>query len=311
MSAAQPTVLLYGPMMGGQRPAWEAEHRVLQLAGTDLPPADLAEKIEVIASGDTVPNALIDALPALKLVACFSTGYTGIDLAHLRARGIALTTAGGVNAHDVADHAIALFLALWHGIPTADRSVRGGWRESRAPRPSLRGKRAGVVGLGRIGSAIAERLAAHEMEVRWWGPHEKPGTQFSRAQSLRELSQWSNVLIVASRATPENRHQIDAATLDALGPQGILVNISRGFLVDEDALIAALRAGTVGGAGLDVFEEEPTPPAKWDGVPNAVLTPHIAGYTQEAGVDMRHQQHENVRLHFAGEPLLTPVHDPL
>ncbi|MBO9602808.1 MAG: 2-hydroxyacid dehydrogenase [Novosphingobium sp.] len=312
MTAAAPVLVLYGPMMAGQRAAWEADYRIVQLAGGELPPAELADAIEVIASGDTVPNALIDALPALRLVACFSTGYTGIDLAHLASRGIALTTAGGVNAHDVADHAVALALALWHGIPAADRSVReGGWRESRVPRASLRGKHAGIIGLGRIGGAIAGRLAAHEMEVRWWGPHAKPGAPFARAANLADLAQWSDVLVVASRAAPENRHQVDAAVLAALGPTGMLVNISRGFLVDEEALISALRAGAIGGAALDVFEKEPSPPEKWDGVPNTVLTPHIAGYTQEAGIDMRRQQHENVRRHFAGEPLLTPVHDPL
>lgn len=312
MSAARPTILLYGPMMAQQRAAWEADYEIVQLAGDGRPSPELASRIEVIASGDTVPNALVDALPALKLVACFSTGYTGIDLAHLRSRDVALTTAGGVNAHDVADHAVALFLALWHGIPAVDRAVReGSWRESRAPRPSLRGKHAGVVGLGRIGGAIAERLAAHEMKVRWWGPHEKPEAAFPRATGLTELAAWSDVLIIASRAAPENRHQIDAAVLEALGREGMLVNVSRGFLVDEDALIAALRNGTVGAAALDVFEDEPTSPAKWGGMPNTVLTPHIAGYTQEAGFDMRHQQHENVRRHFAGEALLTPVGGPV
>jgi lactate dehydrogenase-like 2-hydroxyacid dehydrogenase len=296
--------------MAAERAAWEADYRIAQVLGAELPPADLAREVEVIASGDTVPDALVDALPALRLVACFSTGYTGIDLAHLRSRGIALTTAGGVNAHDVADHAVALFLALWHGIPAADRAVReGAWRESHAPRRSLRGKRAGVVGLGRIGSGIAQRLAAHEMDVRWWGPHDKPEAGFARASSLIGLAQWSDALIVASRAAPENRHQIDAAVLEALGPEGMLVNISRGFLVDEEALIAALRNETVGGAALDVFEDEPTPAGRWEGVPDVVLTPHIAGYTREAGVDMRRQQHENVRRYFAGEPLLTPVDD--
>jgi lactate dehydrogenase-like 2-hydroxyacid dehydrogenase len=266
----------------------------------------------VIASGDTVPNSLIDALPALRLVACFSTGYTGIDLAHLRARDVTLTTAGGVNAHDVADHALALLLSLWHGVPEADGRVRQGeWRSSLAPRRSLRHRHAGVVGLGRIGGEIAERLSALGMEVRWWGPHAKPGCAFERAGNLLELAGWSDVLVVASRAAPENRLQIDVPVLAALGPEGVLVNVSRGFLVDEEALVVALRSGALGGAALDVFEEEPLSPGRWSGVPRTVLTPHIAGFTREAGVDMRHQQRENVRRHFAGEPLLTPVHDPL
>jgi lactate dehydrogenase-like 2-hydroxyacid dehydrogenase len=312
MTPARPTVLLYGQLMAGEKADWDETYRVVSALGDELPPPELAATIEVIASGDAVPNALIDALPALRLVACFSTGYTGIDLAHLQARGVTLTSAAGVNAHDVADHALALLLSLWHGVPEADRRVRDGeWRGSRAPRRSLRHKHAGIVGLGRIGNAIAERLSALEMDVRWWGPHPKPEARFARGASLLELAGWSHVLVVASRAAPENRHQIDAPVLAALGPDAVLVNVSRGFLVDEDALLAALTSGAVGGAALDVFEQEPVSPARWNGVPGTVLTPHIAGFTREAGVDLRHQQHENVRRHFAGEPLLTPVHDPL
>src|SRR5690606_13442530 len=135
------------------------------LESFDAPlPANVAGRVEVIVSGDQLPNALVDALPSLKLVACFSTGYSGIDLAHLRARGVQLTTAAGVNAHDVADHALALLLALWHRIPELDKRTRdGGWRSMADARSSLRGRRAGVIGLGRIGSAIADRLSAHEI----------------------------------------------------------------------------------------------------------------------------------------------------
>ena len=307
----RPRILLFGNLMAGREAEWAADYDtiVLEDAADELP-AGIAAGIEVVVSGDQLPNALVDALPALRLVACFSTGYTGIDLAYLRERGIRLTTGAGVNAHDVADHAIALLLALWHRIPEADRRVReGGWREMADARPSLRGKRVGVVGLGRIGGAIADRLAAHELAVTWWGPHPKPGAKYARLPGLLELAEWSDILIVASRADPENRHQIDAAVLAALGAEGVLVNISRGFLVDESALIGALRNGTLGGAALDVFENEPTSASEWRDVPNVVLTPHLAGFTREAGQDLPRQQHENVRRFFAGEPLLTPVGD--
>ena len=276
-------------------------------------PEELAARVEVLISGgEALDTGLVDALPRLELVACFSTGYAGIDLAHLRKRGIQLTTAAGINAHDVADHAVALLLAWWHGIPTADRLVReGGWREGLVPRPSLRGRRAGIVGLGRIGRAVARRLAAHEMAVSWWGPREKPDAEFPRAQSLVALAADSDVLVVTSRATPSNAHQIDASILRALGPQGALINVSRGFLVDEEALVAALRDGTIGGAMLDVFADEPTDAARWRDLANVVVTPHLAGYTREAGVDMIGQLVENVRRHLHGEPLLSPVEDPL
>lgn len=275
-------------------------------------PGALAASVEILISGgEPLDTRLVDALPRLKLVACFSTGYAGIDLAHLRQRGIRLTSAAGINAHDVADHAIALLLAWWHGVPAADRLVRdGGWREGITPRRSLRGRRAGIVGLGRIGEAVARRLAAHELSVRWWGPREKPDAGFARASSLAALAADSDILIVTSRATPANAGQIDASILQALGPEGVLVNVSRGFLVDEDALIAALRTGTIGGAALDVFAQEPTDAARWRDLPNVVLAPHLAGFTREAGVDMIGQLAENVRRQLRGEPLLSPVEDP-
>lgn len=271
----------------------------------------LAQSIEVLVSGgEPLDNALVDSLPRLRLVACFSTGYAGIDLAHLRERGIALTSAGGVNAHDVADHAVALLLAWWHGIVPSDRLVReGGWRDGTPARRSLRGKKAGVVGLGRIGRAIADRLAAHDIEVGYWGPREKPDSRYPRATSLVDLAEQSDILVVASRAVPENAKQIDAEVLRALGQGGVLINVSRGFLVDEQALIAALRDGTIAGAALDVFEDEPTDPALWHGLGNVVLTPHLAGYTLEAGQAMFGQLRENIRRYLSGEALLSPVED--
>jgi hydroxypyruvate reductase len=280
-----------------------------------LSPA-LAQRIEAVACGGDLPNDLVDALPRLKLVACFSTGYAGIDLAHLRSRGIALSTGAGVNAHDVADHAIALFLACWHGIPAGDARIRadrwrGGWREGMVARRSLRGRRAGVIGLGRIGHAIAVRLAAHEMDVAWWGPRANSEARFPRADSLAALAEWSDALFVASRATPDNARQVDAGILRALGPRGVLVNISRGFLVDEEALVAALASGELAGAGIDVFVEEPTDAARWRDLPNVVLSPHVAGYTQEAGEALFDQLRANIERYFRGAALLTPVEDPL
>lgn len=270
-----------------------------------------AASIEVIACmGEALDPTLVERLPNLALVACFSTGYAGIDLAHLRARGITLTTAAGVNAHDVADHAIALMLAWWHGVPQLDRAVRDGkWRNNTAPRPSLRGKRAGIVGLGRIGREIASRSEALGLSVRWWGPRSKPGARHPRAESLAALARDSDVLFVASRAVAANAGQIDREVLAALGPQGLLVNVSRGLLVDEPALLDALETRTIAGAALDVFAEEPTDPKVWSRFDNVLLSPHVAGYTREGGAAMFAQLRENIRRHFAGEPLLTPVED--
>jgi phosphoglycerate dehydrogenase-like enzyme len=303
-------ILIHSPHIALRRAEWEEDYRVFTLDDVaDGVPAEVADSVEVIVSGgDPLDNALVDSLPRLALVACFSTGFAGIDLVHLRSRGISLTTAAGINAHDVADHAIALLLALWHGIPTADRLLRdGGWRNGLVPRRSLRGVTAGVVGLGRIGSAIADRLAAHEIKVSWWGPRDKPAAHYPRASSLLELAQRSEILVLATRSTPENARQINSDVLAAIGSTGVIINVSRGMLVDEAALTHALRTGSIGGAALDVFVEEPTDSERWAGLPNLVVTPHIAGYTAEAGVDMNWQLRENVRRHFAGEGLLSPA----
>lgn len=266
------------------------------------------DTVRVIATGgDAFDHGLLDRFPNVRLVACFSTGYGGIDLGSLRQKGVALTTAAGVNAHDVADQAVALFLAKWNGIVAADRAVRSGtWRQGIAPRRSLRGRRAGIVGLGRIGSAIAARLAAHDMQIAWWGPRERPGVVWPRMESLRALAGWADALFIACRSDPANAGLIDAATIAALGPDGVLVNVSRGNLVDETALRRALQDGTLGGAGLDVFAQEPSDPSVWRPLANAVLSPHLAGHTQEGGRAMFDQLGENIRRFLAGEPLLTP-----
>jgi lactate dehydrogenase-like 2-hydroxyacid dehydrogenase len=309
------TVLVATPFLLQQSPLWNAGYTLLE--PRDIAPgaasAGAREAIEVLVTGgDALDTRLVESLPKLKLVACFSTGYPGIDLAYLRSRGIALTTAAGVNAHDVADHAIALLLAWWHGVARADRLVREGrWREGLTPRPSLRGKRAGVVGLGRIGLAIAQRAEALGLAVKWWGPRAKAGAAYERAESLVALARDSDVLFVASRALPANAGQIDREVLAALGADGVLVNVSRGSLVDEPALLEALEAKAIAGAALDVFASEPPEATRWQRLDNVVLTPHIAGYTRDAGVAMFGRLKDNIRRYFAGEPLLTPVADSI
>jgi hydroxypyruvate reductase len=308
---ADSTLLVASPLLMRRREAWAEGYALVEPADVARVSADLAGAIEVIVTaGDALDMGLVDMLPNLKLVACWTTGYEGIDVGHLRSREIALTTAAGANAHDVADHAIALFLAWWHGVPRADRAVRDGkWREGVAPRSSLRGKQAGIVGFGRIGSEIARRAEALGMTVGWWGPRAKPGAGYARAESIVALARESDVLFVASRATRANAGQIDREVLAALGSHGVLVNVSRGFLVDEPALIAALDKRTIAGAALDVFAEEPVDAKVWGRFDNVVLTPHVAGFTREGGAAMFAQLRENIRRYFAGEPLLTPVRE--
>lgn len=274
------------------------------------PPVEAAHDIRVMVVAGEYPldKALIEQLPNLSLIACFTSGYDGIDIEWCRARGLPVTHAPGVNHEDVADHALGLILAARRQIASGDRQVRSGeWTiETRNITASLGGQKLGVIGLGHIGKAVASRAEAFRMAVSWWGPrpHE---AQWPRAESLLALAKASDVLVVACKADETNRGLISREILDALGPDGLLVNVSRGQVVDEDALIAALKSGALGQAALDVFIDEPTDPARWADVPNTVLTPHTGGATTAGVQGMLVLLIENLQAHFAGEPLKTPV----
>lgn len=276
------------------------------------PPVEAAQDIRalVVAGEFELDKALIERLPNLSLIACFTAGYEGIDVDWCRARGLPVTHAPGVNHEDVADHAIGLILAARRRIAEGDRTVRADeWSlTNRSITTSLGGQRLGIVGLGHIGEAVARRAEVMRMDVRWWGPRAKEAA-WPRADSLIDLARGSDVLVVACRADESNRGLISAEVIEALGPSGLLVNVARGQLVDEDALIAALRDGRLGGAALDVFAQEPTEAERWAGVPNTVLTPHTGGATTEAVQGMLMLMLQNLSAHFAGEPLKTPVEE--
>jgi Lactate dehydrogenase and related dehydrogenases len=251
----------------------------------------------------------LTSFPQLGLIACVSVGYDGVDVPWCRARGIEVTHAKGLNADDVADHALGLMLASWRKIVAGDAVVReGGWRDDPRlrPPPGLKGRRLGVMGLGAIGEAVAVRAEACGMQVAWWGPNPKPA-RWPRAESLLALAQDSDVLVVACRADASNRKAVSREVIEAVGPKGLIVNVARGSVIDEDALIAALKDGRLGRAALDVFEEEPTPAARWADVPNTVLTPHTAGGTVDSIPRMVAQAVENVRLFLSGQPVASPV----
>lgn len=274
------------------------------------PPVEARNDIRamVVAGEFELDKHLIESLPRLELIACFTSGYDGIDVDWCRARGLPVTHAPGVNHEDVADHALGLILSARRRITEGDRALRAGqWTpDAKTITPSLNHLRVGVVGLGLIGDAVARRCAALRMRVAWWGPREKDAV-WPRAASLLELARDSDVLVVACRADENNRGLISREVIEALGPDGLLVNVARGQLVDEDALIAALTAGKLGHAALDVFETEPTDPARWADVPNTTLTPHTAGATNEAVQGMLGLLLENLSAHFEGRPLKTPV----
>lgn len=274
------------------------------------PPVEAAHDIGalVVAGEFPLDRRLVESLPNLKLIACFTSGYDGVDVDWCRARGLAVTHAPGVNHEDVADHAIGLVLAARRRIVAGDQALRaGGWTaDSKLITPSLKGQKLGVVGLGAIGEAVARRGEALRMAVSWWGPREKD-SPWPRAESLLALARDSDILVVACRADDDNVGLISRAVIEALGPEGLLINVARGQLVDEDALIAALKDGRLGQAALDVFEVEPTDAARWADVPNTVLTPHTGGATTEAVQGMLMLLLQNLEAAFAGAPLKTPV----
>ncbi|MGX9782621.1 2-hydroxyacid dehydrogenase [Janthinobacterium lividum] len=265
----------------------------------------------VVTTGALGLNATDMALlPTLEIVAVNGVGLDGVALDLARERGIAVTTTPNVLTDDVADVALALLLASARHIVALDRFVRdGGWerREAIAPASSLRGKTAGIFGFGQIGQAIALRLPAFGIHVRYFQPRAIVGASVPRAESLLALAQESDYLIVCAPGTPATRKIIDRTVLDALGPQGTLINIARGALIDEDALIAALQDGHLGAAGLDVFADEPRVPAALRALPNVVLTPHVGSLTVETRHAMGQLVVDNLAAHFAGLPLLTPV----
>lgn len=251
----------------------------------------------------------IARLPNLEIICCFGVGHEMVDLDACRARGIVLANAPGTNDVGVAEMALLLMLAVTRKLPAADAFTRAGkWPDHEFGRThTIGGKKLGVVGLGRIGRKIAERAEPFGMEVGWHGPNQKPDVPWRYFPDLPGLAGWADYLVLACPGGAETRHLISTAELAALGPDGILVNIARGTVVDPDAVVAALRSKTIAGAGLDVFEGEPHLPEALRALDNVILTPHLGAITFEAYEAGRDLLLENLSRHFAGKPVLTPV----
>ena len=249
------------------------------------------------------------AMPQLQLVCALGVGYENIDVAAARRRGIVVANGAGTNAACVADHAFGLTIGVIRQLRPLDQLYRaGGWRDSVAMPPNVSGKRMGIFGLGTIGLAIARRAAGFDMPV---GYHNRQPRQDAAEHryfdSLLDLAQWCDVLVCATPGGPGTRHAINAEVLQALGPRGYLINISRGSVVDTDALAQALRSGTIAGAGLDVYESEPRPPEQLIALDNVLLSPHLAGWSPEAVQATVDHFLRNADGFFAGTGVVTAV----
>ena len=262
----------------------------------------------ITAGGRPLGGGAMDLFPSLGAIICYGTGYDGIDLEAARARGIAVGHSPGANASSVADIAVTLMLATTRRLVVADNYVRSGdWAAAKPspmmrPQAGMRGRRVGVYGMGEIGRKIAARAASFETEVGYFSRsrHDVPYPYFP---SLEALADWCSILMIAVRAGADTHHAVNADIFRRLGADGHVINIARGSVIDEAALVVALADSTIAGAGLDVYEREPHAPDALTSAPNAVLTPHIGGHTLESHMAMQDCVIANLEAFFAGQAL--------
>ncbi|MEN0040714.1 MAG: 2-hydroxyacid dehydrogenase [Pseudomonadota bacterium] len=270
--------------------------------------ADLAD-VEAFATFGWAPADLIDRMPKLKLVSSFGVGYDGVAAEYAAGKGVICTHTPNVLNDDVANCAIALMLMTTRRLVEHDRYLRDGkWvAEGNAPlTTSVRGKQVGIVGLGRIGEAIAEKLAVFKCKTVYHSRNKKD-VAYDYYDSLLQMARDSDVLIVITPGGPETDKLISRDIMEALGPKGTLINVARGTVVDEQELIAALKDGRLGNAGLDVFEEEPKVPQELIDMEHVVLTPHVASATWETRQDMSDLVVENIVTFFESGKPTAPV----
>ena len=275
--------------------------------------AQIGPKVRGIATrGDLGASAeMIAACPQLEVICVYGVGYDAVDLAACRARGIRVTNTPDVLTNDVADLGVAMMLVVSRGMIGADRWVRDGSWAAKGGYPLQRkvwGRRAGVLGLGRIGHEVARRLAAFDMEIAYSSPAPKAyGAAWEYIADPRALAARSDFLFVTLAASAGTRHIVGREVIAALGPEGMLINISRASNIDEEALLTALESGSLGSAALDVFEGEPNLNPRFLTLPKVLLQPHHASGTFETRKAMGKLMRDNLTAHFAGQPLPTPV----
>ena len=301
---------MYPPTLAELEQTYNAQ-RLWTAPDKDALVASMADKITAVASSNSggINGATMAKLPKLKTIAHFGVGYDTVDVEGARARGISVTNTPDVLTDEVADLAIALMLAAVRKVPQGDRYVRDGkWSKgAMALTESVQGKTVGIVGMGRIGRAIAKRAAAFGVKLAYQGPNKKSDLAWDYYKDPVDLAKASDIVIVACPGGEATKGLVSRAVIEAIGPKGTLVNIARGSVVDEPALIEALQSGKLGHAGLDVFADEPRVPDAFMAMENVVLQPHVASATHQTRKAMGQLVIDNLAAHFAGKPLVTPV----
>ncbi|OMO54061.1 hypothetical protein CCACVL1_28082 [Corchorus capsularis] len=303
-------VLMTCPMFKYLEQELETRFNLIKLWNTEFLKKNSSSIKAVVGNTKVGADAeLIDSLPNLEIVASYSVGLDKIDLDKCKERGIKVTNTPDVLTDDVADLAIGLTLAVLRKICVSDQFVRSGkWINGDFGLASkFSGKSVGIVGLGRIGSAIAKRAEAFDCLISYHSRSKKPNTNYKYYSNIVDLAANCEILIVACALTEETHHIVNRKVIDALGPKGILINIGRGAHVNEPEVVSALLEGRLGGAGLDVFENEPEVPEELLTLENVVLVPHVGSDTEETSKAMADLVISNLEAHFSDEPLLTPV----
>ncbi len=287
-------------------------HRYWEATDKDALLSEIADRVRGIATTGHAgaSAAVIGALPNLEIISCYGVGIDAVDLPAATRAGVIVTNTPGVLTDDVGNLAAAFVLAVSRDFVQGDVHARTGAWERQGHMHltrSIRGKKAGIIGLGRIGLDIAQKLEVFGLEIHWHGPRDKPDAPYPFHPDLEEMAATVDYLIVACPGGAATRHIVNGAVLAALGPEGSLINISRGSCVDEAALVEAVETGAIGWAGLDVFEEEPRIPEALKRSNRVTLQPHAGSATAETRAAMGALAVENLALHFAGKPVRTPV----
>ena len=309
------TLLLMGPLLPSVMQTLEDTYTVHRYWESTDQPALLQQIADncvgvVTDGGRGVEAAVLEQLPNAKIVAVFGVGVDAVDRDYCKAHGIAVSNTPDVLSDDVADMAVALALAISRQLVVGDQYARAGRWPTEGAMPLTRrmmGKRAGIYGMGSIGNALARRLTGFDMPISYCNRRERPDSPYTFVPSLADLASRVDYLFVTASATPESIGAVNAQVLDALGPDGYVVNVSRGTLIDEPALVSYLQDKRIAGAGLDVFSAEPTIPPELFALDNVVLQPHNASGTWETREAMGKLVLDNLQAYFASEPLLTPV----